>query len=143
MRRVMLLVLTGLAVVLAWAYKPQSTAVKTCRVDARAFATEDASYDAEYDSLYGTTTLAQRSMSDLLDRDKELIGCLSVDRANRDNYRALLYRNEAIESDRLMQFVLNSKQADEFAQWERGQQSAQLAKYQRTEQHEDRKAGQP
>ena len=129
MKRTMLIVLACLAVLITLAYWPESAEVRTCRAGARAFERENASYDSEYDSLYGATTLAQRSMSDLLDRDKELIGCLSTDRVNRDKYRAVLYRNEAIESDRLMRFVLDTKQADNFGQWERGQQAAQLAQY--------------
>lgn len=59
--------------------RPESSAARVCRADAQRFAEETADYDAEYDSLYGATTLGQRSISELLDRDKELITCLETD----------------------------------------------------------------
>jgi hypothetical protein len=137
MKWTVLILFACLAVVgggLVWACKPESDAVKTCRADAQAFSEEIASYDAEFDSFFGATTLAQRSTSNLSDRDEEIIGCVSTDPANGDEYRLLLYRNESVEANRFLRFVLDTKQAGDFAEWERGQQAAQLARYHRPEQ---------
>lgn len=104
-----------------------SSAVKVCRADAQGFAEENDSYEAEYDTMYGATTLAQRPMSELFDRDKELASCLRTDPGNHERYRALLDRDGFIESVRFLAYLNDTKQAEDFAQWERGQQATQLA----------------
>jgi hypothetical protein len=72
--------------------RPESSAVKLCRADAQKFAEENASYEAEYDSLYGATTLAQRPIRELLDRDDELMSCIANDPHHAEQYKAVLYR---------------------------------------------------
>jgi hypothetical protein len=109
--------------------RSRTNAVKLCRADAQRFAAENASFDAEYDAQFGATAVGQLSMNSLLDRDKELIDCLRADPGNREQYRAVLYRNGFIEGNRFFRFVLDTKQLEDFAQWERGQQAVQLAKY--------------
>jgi hypothetical protein len=109
--------------------RTQTSPVKLCRADAQRFADENASFDAEYDTQFGATAVGQLSMNSLLDRDKELIDCLRADPGNREQYRAVLYRNGFIEGDRFFRFVLDTKQLEDFSQWERGQQAVQLAKY--------------
>jgi hypothetical protein len=107
----------------------QSSAVKVCRADARRFAQENASYEAEYDSLYGATMLAQRPITELLARDQELMDCIGTDPSNRDEYKAVLYRIGFIEGGRFLKFMLDTHQMQDFADYERGQQEYQLAKY--------------
>ena len=127
---VVLIALVALAITALFAMgRTQSSAVKTCRADARGFAQENASYEAEYDSLYGATTLAQRQITELFDRDKEMSDCLRTDPGNGKEYRAVLYRNASIEGTRYLKFLLDTKQMQDFAQWEKNQQATQLASY--------------
>jgi|SRR5580704_598298 hypothetical protein len=109
--------------------RTQSSAVKTCRADARRFAQENASYEAEYDSLYGATTLGQRSISDFLDRDSRLMEWMSTDSGNRKEYKAVLYRDGFIQNNRVMKYLGDTQQMRDFAQWEKTQQATQLANY--------------
>ncbi len=113
----------------------QSSAVRACRADAQRFAQENASYEAEYDSLFGATTLGQRSISEMLDRDNRLMECMSTDSGNKEQYRTVLYRNGFIEGMRFQRFMLDTQQMQDFAQWERNQQAAQLASYRKDENH--------
>jgi hypothetical protein len=109
--------------------RTQSSAVKVCRADAQRFAEENASYDAEYDSLFGATTLAQRQITELFDRDQELYDCLKTDPGNREEYRAVIDQNGSIEGTRYLRFLLDTKQMQDFAKYEREQQATQLASY--------------
>jgi hypothetical protein len=126
-------VLTAVLVLAAGALfgmgRTATSAVKTCRADAQGFAEENASFQAEYDRMFGATTLGQRPISELLDRDKELMGCIETDPKHDAEYRAVLYRNGFIEGNRFFKYMLDTKQLQDFAQWERGQQATQLAKY--------------
>jgi hypothetical protein len=114
--------------------RTQSSAVRACRADAQRFAEENASYQAEYDSLYGATTLGQRSISDFLDRDGRLIECMSTDSGNQEEYKAVLYRDGFIENNRVMKNLGDTQQMRDFASWEKRQQETQLASYRSQEQ---------
>jgi hypothetical protein len=132
MKRTILVSVVVVAVVLAaLGYfgmgRAHTSAVKTCRADARLFAEENASYQAEYDGLFGATTLAQRSTRDLLDRDKELMDCMGTEPSHAEQYRAVVYQNSLTEGNRYLAYMIDTKQLQDFAQWERGQQSTQLA----------------
>ena len=109
--------------------RTQSTAIKTCRADVRRFAQENASYEAEYDSLYGATTLAQRPLSELMDRDSRLMQCMSTDSGNQEEYKAVLYRSGFIQNNRVLKYLTDTQQLQDFAQWEKRQQATQLASY--------------
>jgi hypothetical protein len=113
--------------------RTQSSAVRACRADSQRFAEENASFQAEYDSLYGATTVGQRSISDFLDRDGRLIECMSTDSGNQAEYKAVLYRDGFIENNRVMKYLGDTQQMRDFAKWEKTQQATQLASY-RTEQ---------
>jgi hypothetical protein len=113
--------------------RSQSGAVKVCRADAQRFDQEAASYQAEYDSLYGATTLAQRPMSELLDRDKELMGYIETDPSHGEQYKTVLYRDGFIQGNRFFAYMLDTKQLQDFAKRERDQQTAQLASYRKRE----------
>jgi hypothetical protein len=114
--------------------RTQSSAVRACRADAQRFAEENASYQAEYDSLYGATTVGQRSISDFLDRDGRLIECMSTDSGNQEEYKAVLYRDGFIENNRVMKYLGDTQQMRDFASWEKRQQETQLASYRSQEQ---------
>jgi type II secretory pathway pseudopilin PulG len=126
---VLSIVVVVAAAVLLWKGRAQTNAAKTCRADARRFAEENASYEAKFDSLFGVTTLSRRSTSDLLDRDDLLMDCMTRDPGNREQYRALLYRNGFIQANRYFKYLLDTKQLQYFAQYERGQQAAQISNY--------------
>jgi hypothetical protein len=113
--------------------RTESNAVRTCRADVQRFAQENASYEAEFDTLYGATTLGQRSISELMDRDSRLLDCMSTDASNQEQYKAVLYRSGFIEGNRFQKYLLDTQQMQDFAQWEKNQQATQLASY-RTEQ---------
>jgi hypothetical protein len=106
--------------------RPESSAVKVCRADAQTFTEEIDSYTSEYDTLYGATTIAQRPLRELFDRDEELAHCIGTDPGNRKRYRTLLDRNGFIESARFVAYLNDTKSFPDFADWERGQQAAQL-----------------
>lgn len=124
---VVIAVITLAAGMLLATGRSQSSGIKLCRADVQRFARENASYEAEYDSLYGATTLAQRPTSELLDRDKELMGCIETDPGNREQYKAVLYRDGFIQGNRFFAYMLDTKQLQDFAQWEKDQQAKQLA----------------
>jgi hypothetical protein len=105
--------------------RPESEAVRVCRADAQKFAEETASYEAEFDSLYGATTLGQRSISDLLDRDKELVNCVKTDPRKSEQYKTLIHRDGDIEGMRYLRFLLDTNRMQDFAQFERNQQALQ------------------
>jgi hypothetical protein len=109
--------------------RPQSTAVKVCRADAQKFSEENASYHAEYDTLYGATTLAQRQIKELFDRDKELTSCLQTDPGKSEMYIALIREDGDIEGMRYLKFLLDTNQTQDFAEYERRQQAIELEKY--------------
>jgi hypothetical protein len=114
--------------------RTQSSAVKACRADARRFAQESLSYEAEYDSLYGATTLAQRPIGELMDRDSRLMECMSTDSGNQPEYKAVLYRSGFIQANRFLKYMTDTQQLRDFAQWEKRQQQVQLAGYRTAEQ---------
>jgi hypothetical protein len=114
--------------------RTQSNAVKSCRADARGFAQGNASYEAEFDSLYRATTLAQRPIGELLDRDNRLMQCMITDSGNKEEYKAVLYRDGFIKGNRFQEYIADKQQLQDFAQWEKNQQAAQLASYRKEEQ---------
>jgi hypothetical protein len=109
--------------------RTQSNAVKLCRADAQRFAQENASYEVEYDALYGATTLAQRPMSELLDRNKELMGCIEADPSHRGNTRPCSIGTALSRAIGFLPTCLTTKRLQDFAKWEREQRAFQLAKY--------------
>lgn len=131
MKRTLVVVIAVVALaacVLFATERTESSAVKVCRADAQRFAQENASYEAEYDSLYGATTLAQRPMSELLDHDKELMGCIETDPGHKEQYKAVLYRDGFIQGNRFFAYMLDTKQLQDFARWEKNQQAIQLSR---------------
>lgn len=131
---VMLATIVLSAGVLLLTGRTQSNAVKTCRADVRRFGQENASYEAEYDSLYGATTLAQRPISELMDRDSRLMECMSTDSGNQGEYKAVLYRSGFIQANRFQKYLLDTEQMRAFGQWEKDQQATQLASYRTADQ---------
>jgi len=131
MKRTLILtvVVTLAACVLMGMGRTKSNAVKVCRADAQRFGEENASYEAEYDSLYGATTLVQRPIRELLDRDDELMSCIATDPSQSEQYKAVLYRKGFVEGNRFFAYMLDKKEFEDFRDWERGQQQTQLAKY--------------
>jgi len=112
----------------------ESKEVRVCRADAQRFSQEAKSYEAEFDSLYGATTLGQRSISELLDRDVRVMQCMSTDSGNQQEYKTVLYRDGFIEGMRFQRYMLDNRQMQDFTQWEKNQQAAQLASYRKGEQ---------
>lgn len=109
--------------------RPESSAVKVCRADAQQYAEEISSYESEYDSLFGATALGQRSISDLIDRNEELLTCMKTDSDHSEQYKNLIYRYGIVEGTRYLKFLLDTNQMQDFAQFERNEQAAELAKY--------------
>ena len=86
----------------------------------------------EHRAVYGeggqfATPLGQRSISNLFDRDQEMISCIASDPANRLHYRAALDADDVEKSYRFLQFMLETEQMPEFARWEEQKQMAAVS----------------
>jgi len=124
--------LAGLAVLLFCTGCGRTEAVKQCRADLRQLTEETRAYEAEYTTLYGPNVISQSPIKELWEREKTLETCMIADSGNREEYKAAVYRLGFIESMRFQKFALDTKQMQDFAQWEKNQQAAELATY-RTE----------
>jgi hypothetical protein len=131
MKRILVVLLAVLVVgagLLLAMGRTESAAVKTCRADAQRFTDETAGYQAEFDSLYGATTLGQRSISELINRDQELVRCVQTDPSHREEYLTIIHRNGDIEGMRYFKFLLDTDQMQDYEAYERGQQASALPK---------------
>ncbi|MGC2197514.1 MAG: hypothetical protein WA628_22770 [Terriglobales bacterium] len=70
------------------------------------------------------TPLGQRSTSELFDRDEEMISCIASDPENRPHYREALDMDDTVKSDRFLQYLLDTKQMQNFGRWEEQRQTA-------------------
>jgi hypothetical protein len=82
----------------------------------------------EHRAVYGpsgqfATPLGQRSISELFDRDQEMISCIASDPANRLHYRQALDMNDGVKSDRFLRYLLDTSQMRDFGRWESEKQS--------------------
>jgi hypothetical protein len=82
----------------------------------------------EHRAVYGAagqfaTPLGQRRTYDLLDRDERMISCIVSDPANRPHYREALDLDDTVKSDRFSQFLLDTKQIEDFGRWEEQKQT--------------------
>jgi|HubBroStandDraft_6_1064221.scaffolds.fasta_scaffold119080_1 hypothetical protein len=86
----------------------------------------------EHRAVYGeggqfATPLGQRSISNLFDRDQEMISSMASDAANRSHYREALDADDVVKSYRFLQFMLETEQMPEFARWEEQKQMAAVS----------------
>jgi hypothetical protein len=86
----------------------------------------------EHRIVYGpsgqfATPLGQRSISELFDRDQEMISCIANDPANRLHYRQALDMNDGVKSDRFLRYLLDTRQMQEFSRWEEQKQTAAVS----------------
>jgi hypothetical protein len=84
---------------------------------------------SEHRAVYGArgqyaTPVGQRRTVDLLDRDGKMISCIASDPANRQHYREALDMDDTVKSDRFLQYLLDTRQMQDFGQWEQQQQTA-------------------
>jgi hypothetical protein len=122
-------VLTSIAALLLCLGCGQTGAVKQCRSDLQTITQELDSYNSEYTTLYGPTALAQSPIEDVVSREEKLSVCyLNTDPSHGEQYKAQLYRLSFVASSRLMKFIADTQQRENFAAWEKSQQ-ATLASY--------------
>ena len=103
--------------------------ISKCMVDADTILDEV----QEHRAIYGqggqfATPLGQRSISELFDRDQEMISCIASDPANRSHYREALDADDVVKSYRFLQYMLDTEQMQDFRQWEERQQTKPLAR---------------
>jgi hypothetical protein len=96
-----------------------------CKTEADQIVSEVKEHRSVYSSLgQFATPLGQRSTSELLARDQEMISCISKDPANRSQYRQALDMDDTVKSDRFTRYLLDSDQMQWFGQWERTKQAS-------------------
>jgi hypothetical protein len=131
MQRILVMLLAvlvgGVGLLLAMG-RTESGDVKLCRSNAQRFSQETAGYEAGLDALYGNTTLGQRTISELADRDKQLTKCMQMDPNQREQYKTILRRNRSIEGLRYFKFLLDTDQMQNYEAYERTQQATAAAK---------------
>lgn len=98
--------------------------ITRCMVDADRIVSEVNTHRRVFGSSgqFGTF-LGQRSTSELLDRDQEMISCIANDPANRSHYRESLDLDDTVKSDRFLRYLLDRKLMQDFGQWEQQQQT--------------------
>jgi hypothetical protein len=103
----------------------RSKPVSKCMTDADRIIDEVQEHRAVYgpSGQFGTP-LGQRSTSELLDRDEQMIACIASDPENRSHYRQALDMNDTVKSDRFLRFLLDTEQMQKFGEWERDKQTA-------------------
>jgi hypothetical protein len=95
-----------------------------CMTDARQFISEVNEHRSTYnDSGMFATALGQRATGEMFNRDDEMIGCIANDAAHRVYYREALDKNESVEVDRFMRYLLDTQQMRDFGEWEREKQA--------------------
>ncbi|MFY9560289.1 MAG: hypothetical protein WAQ52_08665 [Terriglobales bacterium] len=111
------IVLLTVVLIVGTGCSSRTSAADKCVADARAFVAEVDEHRAE-DRLMFESTLGQRPTRDLLDRDDEMISCIAHDPEHRAYYREALDKNDSLESDRFMRYLLDTQQMRDFGQWE-------------------------
>jgi hypothetical protein len=102
--------------------------ITQCMVDADGIISEVEQHRAVYgEGGQFATPLGQRSISNLFDRDKEMISCIASDPANRPYYRQALDMDDVEKSYRFLQYLLDTQQMPEFARWEEQKQMAAVS----------------
>jgi hypothetical protein len=86
----------------------------------------------EHRVVYGSsgqfgTPLGQRSISELFDRDQEMISCTANEPANRLHYRQALDMEDGVKSDRFLRHLLDTERMEDFGRWEEQKQTAAVS----------------
>jgi hypothetical protein len=99
--------------------------ITQCMVDADRIISEVQEHRAVFGAAgQYATPVGQRRTVDLLDRDGKMISCIASDPANRQHYREALDMDDTVKSDRFLQYLLDTRQMQDFGQWEQQQQTA-------------------
>lgn len=123
-------VLTSIAALLLCLGCGQTEAVKQCRSDLQTITQELDSYNSEYTTLYGPNALAQSPIEDVMSREEKLSVCyLDTDPSHKEQYKEQIYRLSFVASGRFTKFIGDTQQRENFAAWEKSQQTTSLASY--------------